>query len=435
MLQELDISKNNLQGGVPMEIFRIPTLISIGLSFNNLDGQLPNNIGTAKQLIKLPISSNNLSGEIPNTLGACESLQYIELASNSFSGSIPTSLSNITSLKVLNFSTNNLTGIIPPSLGNLQYLEKLDLSFNHLHGEVPTKGIFRNATVVRIDGNQGLCGGVLKLHMPVCVVMPSKSTRHKEFLILKIVIPIASIMSLLMVILGLLLWRGKHKSKPASLPSFSTKFPMVSYHDIARATQGFSMSSLVGSGRYSHVYQGKLFEDENEVAIKVFKLETRGAQKSFIAECNALRNMRHRNLVPILTVCSSMDSYGNDFKAIIYEFMPQGDLHKLLYSTQDYKDSPNLNLIPMAQRISIVVDVADALDYLHHNNQGEMVHCDLKPSNILLDENMTAHVGDFGLARFKVDSTTLSHGNPNTSSIGLVGPIGYVAPGNGPFLH
>jgi serine/threonine protein kinase len=183
------------------------------------------------------------------------------------------------------------------------------------------------------------------------------------------------------------------------------------------------------------VYQGKLFEDENEVAIKVFKLETRGAQKSFIAECNALRNMRHRNLVPILTVCSSMDSYGNDFKAIIYEFMPQGDLHKLLYSTQDYKDSPNLNLIPMAQRISIVVDVADALDYLHHNNQGEMVHCDLKPSNILLDENMTAHVGDFGLARFKVDSTTLSHGNPNTSSIGLVGTIGYVAPGNGPFLH
>jgi serine/threonine protein kinase len=89
----------------------------------------------------------------------------------------------------------------------------------------------------------------------------------------------------------------------------------------------------------------------------------------------------------------------------------------------------------MAQRISIVVDVADALDYLHHNNQGEMVHCDLKPSNILLDENMTAHVGDFGLARFKVDSTTLSHGNPNTSSIGLVGTIGYVAPGNGPFLH
>jgi hypothetical protein len=61
------------------------------------------------------------------------------------------------------------------------------------------------------------------------------------------------------------------------------------------------------------------------------------------------------------------------------------------------------------------------------------------PSNltkgIFRNESMTAHVGDFALARFKVGSTTLSHGNPNTSSIGLVGMIGYVALGNGPFLH
>jgi serine/threonine protein kinase len=85
----------------------------------------------------------------------------------------------------------------------------------------------------------------------------------------------------------------------------------------------------------------------------------------------------------------------------------------------------------MAQRISIVVDVADALEYLHHNNQGTMVHCDLKPSNILLDDDMTAHVGDFGLARFKGYSTTLCLGNPNSSSVGLMGTIGYAAPGNG----
>jgi len=108
--------------------------------------------------------------------------------------------------------------------------------------------------------------------------------------------------------------------------------------------------------------------------------------------------------------------------------MPRGDLHKLLYSTRDYEDSSESNLITMAQRISIVVDVADALEYLHHNNQGTIVHCDLKPSNILLDDDMTAHVGDFGLARFKVYLTTLSLGNPNSSSVGLMGTIGYAAP-------
>nr|XP_045090527.1 receptor kinase-like protein Xa21 [Aegilops tauschii subsp. strangulata] len=428
MLQILDISRNELHGKVPMEIFRIPTIVGIDLSFNSLDGQLPTDIGNAKQLVRLRVSSNKLSGDIPNTLGDCESLEGIELDSNIFSGSIPTSLAKISSLKVLNLSTNNLTGSIPASLGNLELLEDLDLSFNHLNGEVPTKGIFSNATALRINGNQGLCGGVKELHILACSVVPSNSTRHKESLVLKVVIPIACVVSLSIVIFGYLLCIRKHNSKSISLPSFSTKFPKVSFNDLTRATEGFSTPNLIGRGRYSSVYQGKLVEDQNEVAIKVFNLEIRGAHKSFIAECTALRNVRHRNLVPILTACSSIDSKGNDFKALVYELMPRGDLHKLLYSTQDRECSSYLNLIMMAQRIRIVVDVADALEYLHHNNQETMIHCDLKPSNILLDDNMTAHVGDFGLARFKVGSTMSSLGNSNSSSVAVMGTIGYAAP-------
>ncbi|CAM0878513.1 unnamed protein product [Alopecurus aequalis] len=427
MLDILGVSNNNLRGSVPMEIFRIPTIFQIDLSFNKLDGKLPTNIGNAKQLVNFKLSSNKLSGDIPSTLGNCESLEILELDSNIFSGSIPTSLGHITNLKLLNFSTNNLTGSIPVSLGNLQLLEKLDLSFNHLDGEVPSKGVFKNATVVLLDGNQGLCGGALELHMSPCSVMPSNSTRHKS-LVLKVCIPIASMVSLTMLIFVYLLWKGKYKNKSISLPSFSTKYPLVSFYDLARATQGFSTSNIIGSGRFGSVYQGKLDEGEIEVAVKVFNLETRGAYNSFIAECNALRNVRHRNLVPILTACSSIDSYGNDFKALVYELMPQGDLHKLLYSTRDYEGSPILNHLPMTQRMSIVVDVADALEYLHHNNQGTIVHCDLKPSNILLDENMTARIGDFGLARLKVSSATSSVRNPDSSSVGLIGTIGYAAP-------
>jgi len=428
MLQHLDISKNNLRGRIPVEIFGIPTMSEFNLSFNNLNRQLPTDIGNAKQLIFLVLSSNKLSGDIPNTLGNCESLETIELDSNTFSGSIPTSLGNITSLNYLNFSTNDLTGSIPTSLVDLKYLEQIDLSFNHLHGEVPTKGIFKNASAVRIVGNKGLCGGALELYILPCSIIPLNSTRRKKSIVLKVVIPIATMVSLALFISLLFQWRGKHKSKSMSLPSFAREFPKISFNDLARATQGFAVSNLIGRGGYSSVYHGKLFEAENEVAVKVFHLETRGAQKSFIVECNALRNMRHRNLVPILTVCSSIDSNGNDFKALVYEFMPQGDLHNLLYSTRDYEGASDLNLLTMAQRMSIVVDVADAMEYLHHNRHGTMVHCDLKPRNILLDNNMTAHVGDFGLARVKTDPTMISIADPNTSSLGLMGTIGYAAP-------
>ncbi|CAO2147918.1 unnamed protein product [Urochloa humidicola] len=429
MLQVLSISNSKLHGSIPKEIFAIPTIVQVSLYFNNLEGQIPTEVGNAKQLTYLQLSSNKLSSDIPTTLGNCESLQYIELDRNSLNGSIPNSLGNISSLKILNLSRNNLSGSIPVSLGNLKFLTKLDLSWNQLKGEMPTKGIFKNATAVRAEGNQGLCGGILELHLPACLV-PSNSTKFNHHTLLKVVIPLTSSLVLLVVVTSALIasWR-KHKEKMISLPSFGGKFPIISYLDLARATEDFSESNLIGKGTYGSVYQGKLFDDRNVVAVKVFSLETRGAQKSFITECNTLRNVRHRNLVPIITACSSIDSNGNDFKALIYKFMPRGDLHKLLYSSEDHECSSSLISITLAQRLSIVVDVADAMEYLHHDNSGTVVHCDLKPSNILLDDNLTALVGDFGLARFKVESTssTLSDSN-STSWTAVRGTIGYIAP-------
>jgi len=109
--------------------------------------------------------------------------------------------------------------------------------------------------------------------------------------------------------------------------------------------------------------------------------------------------------------------------------MPRGDLHKLLYSTPHDNRSSDLCYISLAQRLNIAVDVSDALAYLHHSHQGTIIHCDLKPSNILLDDNMTAHVGDFGLARFRTDYSTSFGNSDSTSSFAINGTIGYVAPG------
>uniref|UniRef100_A0ACD5W7Q4 Uncharacterized protein n=4 Tax=Avena sativa TaxID=4498 RepID=A0ACD5W7Q4_AVESA len=429
MLQYLYIPYNSLHGNVPKGIFRIPAISEINLSFNNLDGPLPVEIGNAKQLLYFALTSNKISGNIPNTMGNCESLEDIELSSNIFRGGIPTSLGNIRGLRILNCSHNNLTGSIPLSLGNSQYIEKLDFSFNHLEGEVPTNGIFKNITAVGIGGNQGLCGGALEFHLLACSVKPSNSTKDKLFNVLKVVVLVVGMVSITMAIFFILFRRRKQKRRTISLPSYCRQFPEVSFNDIARATNGFSLSNLIGRGGYGSVYQGKLSQDGNEIAIKVFNLEIRGATKSFFAECNTLRNIRHRNLVHTITACSSIDSNGNDFKALVYEFVPGGDLHRLLYTAQDYGCSSDLSRITLAQRLSIAVDVADALEYLHHNNQGTIVHCDIKPSNILLDGSMTARVGDFGLAKFKVDSAAPSSGGSyTTSSVAINGTIGYVAP-------
>uniref|UniRef100_A0A0E0HGN9 Receptor kinase-like protein Xa21 n=1 Tax=Oryza nivara TaxID=4536 RepID=A0A0E0HGN9_ORYNI len=394
MLEVLNISNNNLHCIIPTEIFSIMSIVQIDLSFNNLHGKFPTDIGNAKQLISLELSSNKLSGDIPNALGNCESLEYIMLA----------------------------------SLSNLQYLEQLDLSFNHLNGEVPVEGIFKNATAFQMDGNQGLCGGLPELHLPACPTVLLVTSKNKNSVILKLVIPLACMVSLALALSIYFIGRGKQKKKSISFPSLCRKFPKVSFNDLSNATDRFSTANLIGRGRFGSVYQAKLFQDNIVVAVKVFNLETSGSQESFIAECNALRNLRHRNLVPIFTLCGSIDAEGNDFKALVYELMPRGDLHKLLYSTGDDGDASNLNHITLAQRISIIVDLSNALEYLHHNNQGTIIHCDLKPSNILLDDNMIAHVGDFGLVKFRTDSST-SFGDSNSIfSLAIKGTIGYIAP-------
>lgn len=135
-----------------------------------------------------------------------------------------------------------------------------------------------------------------------------------------------------------------------------------------------------------------------------------------MSECEALRSIQHRNLLPIITACSTVDSTGNVFKALVYEFMPNGSLDTWLHHKVDGKTPKRLGL---NQRISIAVNIADALDYLHYDCGRPTVHCDLKPSNILLDDDMTALLGDFGIARFYADSLSISTGSNN--SVGVKG--------------
>uniref|UniRef100_A0A0D9YUY8 Receptor kinase-like protein Xa21 n=1 Tax=Oryza glumipatula TaxID=40148 RepID=A0A0D9YUY8_9ORYZ len=391
------------------------------MSYNNLQGSIPVEVGNLQQLVELHLSSNKLTGEIPDALSQCQILQIIEMDQNFLTGSIPISLSNIKSLTSLNLSHNNLSGNIPTDMEDMPVLSVLDLSYNDLQGEIPRNGVFKNSTAVSLRGNRGFCGGVMNFHMPPCTTISQRRERRSN--LIKILIPIFGFMSLALLLYFLFLLKKTSRRTHLPLTYVGENFPKVSYTDLAQATKNFSASELIGRGSYGSVYRGKLKESKTDVAVKVFDLEMRGAERSFLLECEALRSIQHRNLLPIITACSTVDSEGNVFKALVYEFMPNGSLDRWLHKEGDGKFSKRLGV---THRINIAVNIADALDYLHHDCGRPTIHCDLKPSNILLDDDMTALLGDFGIARFYADPSTATVGT--NSSIGIKGTIGYIAP-------
>ncbi|KAM7473839.1 hypothetical protein LguiB_021189 [Lonicera macranthoides] len=425
-LNQLDLSQNNLIGPIPDNVVSIFSLsIYLDLSRNSLTGSLPVEVGRLKNINALDISNNKFTGSIPETIAACSSLEYLYIQGNFFQGIIPSALAALKGIRELDLSRNKLSGEIPEEMEKLHYLQYLNLSFNQLEGEVPKKGAFGNASAISILGNSKLCGGIKELKLPPCQIKVKKPRRHLAFKVVIIASGVA--LPFVLIIVSIFLCsqrRRKARKDPASLDLAFKRLLRISYHELYRATAGFSPKNLIGSGSFGFVYKGKLNpREEKLVAVKVLNLQKSGASKSFVAECRALRNIRHRNLVKILTYCSSIDFKGNEFKALVYEFMANGSLDMWLHQ-QVPGSSTALRLI---QRLNLAIDVASAIHYLHDFCEPPIIHCDLKPSNILLDDELIAHVGDFGLARLLSNSANI-FAQAQSSSIGIKGSIGYTAP-------
>ncbi|XP_035546554.1 probable LRR receptor-like serine/threonine-protein kinase At3g47570 [Juglans regia] len=408
-LKYLNLAFNQLTSRIPSSLWMLTYLLEVDLSSNSLSGSLSLDIGNMKVLTKLNLSRNQLSGHIPETIGGLISLLNLSLAVNQLEGSIPISFGGLVSLVVLDLAGNNLSGEIPKSLEVLRYLKYLNVSYNKLRGEIPTQGPFVNFSAESFMSNDALCG-VVRLNVPTCKDASLGPKKAMGVRILKYVLPTLGLT--IFVVSVVLVSRKLHGKKNSKLSNNKDSMPLstwrrISHQQLLQATEGFSANNLLGEGSFGSVYKGTLL-DGTYVAIKVLNLELEGAFKSFDIECEILRHIRHRNLVKVISVCSNID-----FKALVLEYMPKGNLEMWLYS--------NTHSLNMLQRLNIMIDVAAALEYLHLGYSTPIVHCDLKPSNILLDEDMVGHVADFGIAKLVSDGISLTQ----TMTMAT---IGYMAP-------
>ncbi|XP_077225782.1 putative receptor-like protein kinase At3g47110 [Tasmannia lanceolata] len=309
-LQNLDIYETFITGTIPASIGMLKNLQQLVLENNKLYGEIPSTIevGNLKHLDILDVPWNKLSGEIPSSLANCKSVRGVLIQGNSFRGDVLYIFTTLTAIEGLDLSYNNFSGIIPKYLEGFQFLRYLNLSFNNFEGEVPKQGVFGNVSAISVVGNDNLCGGIPELKLPTCPILANDG-QGKAHVSRGIILVISAAVCLIFLLCALasLYWLRKSSKKPSSLSSMEGRHLKLSYAELFKATNGFSSDNLIGIGSYGSVYKGILGRIENTVAVKVLNLDLRGASQSFTAECNALRNIRHRNLVKILTSCSSMN--------------------------------------------------------------------------------------------------------------------------------
>ncbi|GJN05800.1 hypothetical protein PR202_ga23465 [Eleusine coracana subsp. coracana] len=264
-------------------------------------------------------------------------------------------------------SLGNLSSLIAMSLGNLNTLQFINLEHNSLSEEIP-RSLYNLSSLIffAVGGNN------LRDHIPVDI---------------------------------------------------GDKFPGIGT---------FSVEGNQFSGGYNDITGSIPLDIGNLVGLDLLEMEhtfVSGAIPdsicSFEAECEALSRARHRCLIKIITCCSSIDPQGQEFKALVFEIMPNGSLDDWLHPKSD--SGVSSNTLNLSQRLDIAVDIVDALDYLHNHCDPQIIHCDLKPSNILLAEDMSAPVADFGISKVLSENAINAENNSN-STIGIRGSIGYVAP-------
>ena len=214
----------------------------------------------------------------------------------------------------------------------------------------------------------------------------------------------------------------------ASAASFSDDFVVpelrkFSHGELDAATGSFGEGNVIGSSNLSTVYKGVL-ADGKVVAVKRLNLAQFPAKsdKSFLTELATLSRLRHKNLARVVGYACEPGR----IKALVLEYMDNGDLDGAIHGPG--RDARRWTV---AERLRVCVSAAHGLVYLHSGYDFPVVHCDVKPSNVLLDGDWEARVSDFGTARMLgVHLTGDASAAQSATSSAFRGTVGYMAPGN-----
>ncbi|CAN1771984.1 Leucine-rich repeat receptor-like protein kinase PXC2 [Linum perenne] len=445
----LNLSRNQLSGTIPSTIGQLTIARTIDLSSNQLNGTIPPEIGEAAKLVMLSLEENSLTGEIPADIGKCSSLTSLILLKNNLSGPIPASMGDLTSLQIVDLSFNNFSGTLPKELTKLSSLSSFNISHNSFQGELPVGTFFNAIPHSSVSDNPSLCGSVVNrpcpsIHLKPIVLDPDSSNspsgpfnessgqHHRRRVVLSVsalvAIGAAAFITLSVIAVTLLNIHVKSSSSSLALPpalASTSDFSCSSGSDpsygklvmfsggaesVAGAHALLSKDFEIGRGGFGVAYKTVLRDGRSVVIKKLAVSSLVKSRDEFEREVSSLGKVKHRNLV-------TLEGYywTPSLQLLISECVTNGTLYKHLH---DETSSSSCSL-SWRERFDIILGMAKGIAYLHQMN---IIHYDLKSTNVLIDEKGDAKVGDFGLARLlpELDRCILSSK--------IQSALGYMAP-------
>nr|XP_010929848.1 probably inactive leucine-rich repeat receptor-like protein kinase At3g28040 [Elaeis guineensis] len=442
-LRYLNLSWNDLRTKLPPELGYFHNLTVLDLRSSALYGPIPGDLCDSGGLAVLQLDSNSLSGRIPEEMGNCSSLYLLSLSHNNLNGSIPASMARLKKLEILNLEFNNLSGEIPQQLGGLDNLLAVNISHNQLIGRLPTGGVFQSLDQSALQGNLGLCTPLVmepcKMNVPKPLVLdPNAYThgnggtlvtvatpvipRHKKFLSVSAIVAISAALVIVLGVLVVTLLNisarrrigllenalesicssSTRSGSPAvgKMVLFGTRSNLRSEDLFGGAESLLSKATEIGRGVFGTVYKASVGEGRIMAIKKLLTSNIIQYHDDFDREVRILGKARHPNVMPLKGYY-----WTPQLQLLISDYAPHGSLHSRLH-----ENSGSMPPLSWADRFNIALGAAKGLAYLHQSFRPPIIHYNIKPSNILLDENCNPKISDFGLARLlpKLDKHIIS---------------------------